>query len=418
MRTSLQQPLVLGEFAHQARRSAPRSAGRAGSIRERWGAVMAGSPHFYSSLDSGPRYLDEWLSRRIVNVILLKATDVDPSGPRLPLNALRVFEAVAAHLSFTAAARELGVTTAAVSAQIKSLEADIGVPLFRRHTRAVALTQEGAELLPGSAAARRTAARRRPHPPRARRRHAESQRTERFLQRWLLPRLGEFTRQHPEIEVRFGPPALPASTSVATISTPPSSTVPASGPASSRNACSTNRSFRSAAPPCSPSSARSRRFTDFARYPLIHSRTEPWQDWLRRSAAIRRVPTSARRWKIPRRPSPRSNRARASRSLAGRWSPPTSPPAAWYVPCSRVCSSATPGTWWRLRELLFAESRTIPRLAARLLPRVLPARWRNPAVLDVPVGSPPLDGQRRFASRHANPANVGRGKSTPWQACS
>ena len=71
----------------------------------------------------------------------------DPN--RLPLNALRVFEAVATHLSFTAAAKELGVTTAAVSAQIKSLEADVGVPLFRRHTRAVALTQEGAELLPG-----------------------------------------------------------------------------------------------------------------------------------------------------------------------------------------------------------------------------------------------------------------------------
>jgi LysR family glycine cleavage system transcriptional activator len=43
----------------------------------------------------------------------------DPSE-RLPLNALRVFEAVATHLSFTAAAKELGVTTAAVSAQVKA----------------------------------------------------------------------------------------------------------------------------------------------------------------------------------------------------------------------------------------------------------------------------------------------------------
>ncbi len=49
-----------------------------------------------------------------------------PADPeRLPLNALRVFEAVATHLSFTAAAKELGVTTAAVSAQIKSLEAEL-----------------------------------------------------------------------------------------------------------------------------------------------------------------------------------------------------------------------------------------------------------------------------------------------------
>ena len=61
---------------------------------------------------------------------------------RVPLNALRVFEAVATHISFTAAAKELGVTTAAVSAQIKALETDIGVPLFRRHTRAVELTQD------------------------------------------------------------------------------------------------------------------------------------------------------------------------------------------------------------------------------------------------------------------------------------
>ena len=70
---------------------------------------------------------------------------------RLPLNALRVFEAVATHLSFTAAARELGVTTAAVSAQVKSLEADIGVALFRRHTRAVASTSCGAQSIASAA---------------------------------------------------------------------------------------------------------------------------------------------------------------------------------------------------------------------------------------------------------------------------
>ena len=125
---------------------------------------------------------------------------------RVPLNALRVFEAVASHLSFTAAARELGVTTAAVSAQIKSLEADIGVPLFRRHTRAVALTQEGSELLPG---VRRGLDELRRAVERIRRERVGGMLNlsvpNEFLQRWLLPRLAEFTRQHPEIEVRFGP---------------------------------------------------------------------------------------------------------------------------------------------------------------------------------------------------------------------
>ena len=125
---------------------------------------------------------------------------------RLPLNALRVFEAVATHLSFTAAARELGVTTAAVSAQVKSLEADIGVALFRRHTRAVALTQEGAELLPG---VRRGLDELRRAVDRIRRERVGGMLNlsvpSEFLQRWLLPRSGEFTRQHPEIEVRFGP---------------------------------------------------------------------------------------------------------------------------------------------------------------------------------------------------------------------
>ena len=128
----------------------------------------------------------------------------DPN--RLPLNALRVFEAVATHLSFTAAAKELGVTTAAVSAQIKSLEADVGVPLFRRHTRAVALTQEGAELLPG---VRRGLDELRRSVDRLRRERVGGMLNlsvpNEFLQRWLLPRLGEFTRLHPEIEVRFGP---------------------------------------------------------------------------------------------------------------------------------------------------------------------------------------------------------------------
>jgi LysR family transcriptional regulator, glycine cleavage system transcriptional activator len=69
---------------------------------------------------------------------------------RLPsLNALRAFEAAGRHLSFTKAAEELHVTPAAVGHQIKMLEEDLGVRLFRRLTRAIALTETGQILLPG-----------------------------------------------------------------------------------------------------------------------------------------------------------------------------------------------------------------------------------------------------------------------------
>lgn len=68
--------------------------------------------------------------------------------PYLPLNSLRAFEAAARHLSFTKAAIELNVTPAALSHQVKALEERLGVPLFRRLPRGLALTDEAQALLP------------------------------------------------------------------------------------------------------------------------------------------------------------------------------------------------------------------------------------------------------------------------------
>src|SRR5919205_1746123 len=68
--------------------------------------------------------------------------------PYLPLNGLRAFEAAARHLSFTKAAIELCVTPAALGHQVKALEERLGVPLFRRLPRGLALTDEGQALLP------------------------------------------------------------------------------------------------------------------------------------------------------------------------------------------------------------------------------------------------------------------------------
>ncbi len=65
-----------------------------------------------------------------------------------PLNWFRAFEAAARHLSFTAAAEEIGMTQSAVSQQIKSLEMRLGVPLFERKPRGLSLTDHGRRLLP------------------------------------------------------------------------------------------------------------------------------------------------------------------------------------------------------------------------------------------------------------------------------
>src|SRR5260370_15943370 len=73
---------------------------------------------------------------------------------RLPsLNGLRAFEAAARHLSFTQAASELNVTQTAISHQIKRLEEELGVRLFVRQNRALTLTPEAKDYLPGIRAA-------------------------------------------------------------------------------------------------------------------------------------------------------------------------------------------------------------------------------------------------------------------------
>ena len=67
---------------------------------------------------------------------------------QLPLNALRVFEAVGRLMSFTRAGEELGMTQTAVSYQIKLLEEHVGEPLFLRKPRRIELTETGRRLAP------------------------------------------------------------------------------------------------------------------------------------------------------------------------------------------------------------------------------------------------------------------------------
>ncbi len=123
---------------------------------------------------------------------------------RLPLGALRVFEAVATHLSFSEAADALHVTPAAVSQQIKMLESYIQVPLFRRSGRRVEITEEGIELLP----AVRTGLDKLESAMHQIKQYGRGGPLKislltSFLQIWLLPRIRSFRRKCPDVELRF-----------------------------------------------------------------------------------------------------------------------------------------------------------------------------------------------------------------------
>lgn len=123
---------------------------------------------------------------------------------RLPLNALRVFEAVATRLSFTEAAEALSVTPAAVSQQVKALEDYLQIPLLRRQGRMVELTPEGARLLPGVQQGLDTLLA-------ALRELRQSRSTGALhvstlsstLQKWLTPRLARLHAAHPDLQVEW-----------------------------------------------------------------------------------------------------------------------------------------------------------------------------------------------------------------------
>lgn len=124
---------------------------------------------------------------------------------RLPsLDLLRGFEAAARHLSFTKAARELHVTQSAVSRQIKTIEAQLGVALFRRLNRALLLTEEGQALsraVAGALAGIEQAVSRLPAV--AENRPITVTTTVSFAALWLVPRLARFRAAHPHTDVRL-----------------------------------------------------------------------------------------------------------------------------------------------------------------------------------------------------------------------
>ena len=208
------------------------------------------------------------------------------SFDRLPLNALRVFEAVATHLSFAEAAEALHVTPAAVSMQIRTLEQYLRVPLFRRSARAIALSAEGALLLPG-----------------VRRGLAELQQAMQqlrqhrtggvlnistlasFLQKWLLPRLPQFYARHPDVELSIHTSPEPVDFTEGNFHAALRMTV---GPtAGLYNEKLLDEWFL---PVCSPEMLARygpvRTPADLKRYPLLRSADESWSIWRRPGTEI------------------------------------------------------------------------------------------------------------------------------------
>lgn len=121
-----------------------------------------------------------------------------------PLELLVAFEAAARHLSFTRAADEIALTQSAVSRQIQSLEARLGVALFRRLHRALVLTEEGRSFLQATTEALGTIDR----AARALKDSSEARTvvvstTPGFAGLWLIPRLSSFVATHPGVDVRI-----------------------------------------------------------------------------------------------------------------------------------------------------------------------------------------------------------------------
>src|SRR5207237_4800613 len=121
-----------------------------------------------------------------------------------PLEFLLGFEAAARHLSFTRAAQELFLTQSAISRQIQALEAFVGLPLFERRHKSLALTPAGESF-------HRTVAQTLDVLRDATRRLKETRTghvltvttTVSFAALWLVPRLARYRKEHPHADVRI-----------------------------------------------------------------------------------------------------------------------------------------------------------------------------------------------------------------------
>lgn len=199
-----------------------------------------------------------------------------------PLNPLRVFEAAARHVHFTRAAEELGITQAAVSRQVLTLETWLGIKLFERRNTDLRLTEEGSQYLTAlsqvfdlvEASTARVAGK-------SERSTINLRAYATFAMRWLIPRLPRFRCLHPEIMIDL-------KTSVTPVEFRPDETnlFIDYGTGSELEGVISQRIFDDViAPVCSPKLLQGKthpdRPADLRNYPLLHSRRRPrdWSDW-------------------------------------------------------------------------------------------------------------------------------------------
>lgn len=203
------------------------------------------------------------------------------SRTRLPLTALRSFEAAARLLSFKAAAEELHVTPTSVSNQIRQLESDLGCPLFIRQTRRVIMTDAGRSL---SRVISRAFDDIRTEVDAHARTHSKIVTLAVgpiFGSRWLIPRLSRFYRQNPQIElVLHNSPRITSSEQLMTM-------VGVDWGIGEWAGLDAKRLFEIVyRPSISPALLKKlgglKRPADLARFPIIHQwDREEWKAWLR-----------------------------------------------------------------------------------------------------------------------------------------
>jgi LysR family glycine cleavage system transcriptional activator len=204
-----------------------------------------------------------------------------------PLTALRAFEAAARLLSFTRAARELHVTPAAVSHQIRGLERYLGVTLFRRTARRLVLTEQGqlaAEQF--SAAFDRLSRGVRLLRTGEGSRTVTLSTTTAFATRWLVPRLGRFTRRCAGLDLRLKAGSQPVDFDHEEVDA-----AVRIGRGAVDGVLAIPMFGEFVAPVASPAFIRQRgirRPADLARVPLLHDdsmrrvgRPEGWAEWFR-----------------------------------------------------------------------------------------------------------------------------------------
>ena len=198
----------------------------------------------------------------------------------MPLGSLRVFVAVAQHLSFTRAADALGVTASAVSVQVRTLEEYLARPLFRRNGREVHVTAEGRALLPRVQQALEQLER-----------AIDDARTDRYggtlklstlasyMQQWLLPRLGRFRAKHGDVDLH-----LHSSGDIVDFMREEFQLAIRFGNGPWPNVQAEKLMDEWVLPVCSPALFERhgplRSVDDLRRYPLLHSVSEPWTIWL------------------------------------------------------------------------------------------------------------------------------------------